>query len=128
MGLFNWGKNMPENFEDRRKYTRLKKNFILNYFELGTPTKKYEVSQLRNISLGGICLITPHAFPTGTMLGFCIKTPYLIEMTCLEGQVLGSHEKVKDIIYETRVEFKNLSPDATAALNAIIGHFLKDEK
>lgn len=118
---------MGNSNQERRKYQRVKKNFILSYYEIHKPTQKYAASQLRNISLGGICLITPQPFPQGTVLGFNIKTPFLIEMASLEGEVLQSHEKVKNIIYETRIKFRDLSPVAVQALNNVIEYFSKSE-
>ena len=38
-----------------------------------------------------------------------LKTPYLVDITHLEGTVLESHEKIPNIIYETRLQFENLS-------------------
>ena len=119
---------MGEHKQERRKYKRIKKNFILSYYETTNPSKKFAASQLRNISLGGICLITPQPFYQGTVLGFNIKTPFLIEMASLEGEVLQSHEKVKDIIYETRIRFRELSPEATEVIKNLIEHFSHDEK
>ena len=72
----------------------------------------HEASQLKNISIGGICLITAQAFSPGTKLGIELKTPILSELTHLEGTVLESHERIKDIIYETRVEFTALPDQA----------------
>jgi len=119
---------MVDHKNERRQYRRINKNFILNYYEAENTTKQYAASQLKNISVGGICLISPQPFSPGTVLGFNIKTPFLIEMASLEGEVLESHERVKDIIYEVRVKFKKLSPEATKVLASIVDHFTKSEK
>ena len=114
--------------QNNRRYKRIKKHFILTYFDLNDPAKKHEASQLKNISLGGICVITAQPYPESTKLGIELKTPLISELTHLEGTVLGSHERVKDIIYETRVEFDPLSNQAKFVLNNLIEHFDKQER
>jgi c-di-GMP-binding flagellar brake protein YcgR len=116
------GSSQPE----RRQYQRIKKHFILTYFDKADPDVRFSASQLKNISLGGLCLITDQSFPIGTSLGIELKTPFLSELTHLEGTVLASHERVKDIIYETRLEFLQLSPQAEFVLNKIIQYFEKE--
>lgn len=113
---------------ERRKYHRIQKNFILTYYDMAYPQHRFEASQLKNISMGGMCLITSKGFPPHTVLAIEMKTPFLLELTHLEGLVLESHEKIKDIIYETRLEFKNLSPEAEYLLTKLVEHFEKKER
>jgi len=117
------GKEQPE----RRQYKRIKKHFILTYFDLAHPDVRHEASQLKNISMGGMCLITSQPFADNTTLGIELKTPFLSELTHLEGVVLGSHEKVKDIIYETRLKYTVLDHQAEFVLNKMIQFFEKEE-
>src|SRR5689334_19726005 len=85
---------------ERRRSDRVKKNFILTYYNKSDPAHKYEITQLKNIGMGGMCFITSKPYALGTILGIDLKTPYLSDTTKLEGRVLESHEKVKNIIYE----------------------------
>ena len=112
---------------EQRRYKRIKKHFVLTYFDLNDRQQRHEASQLKNISLGGMCLITARPFAPATKLGIELKTPYLTELTHLEGTVLESKEKIKDIIYETRLEFTPLSEQALFVLNKIIQHFDETE-
>ena len=48
------------------------------------------------------------------------------ELTHLEGVVLGSHEKLKNIIYETRLKFENLTPQAELVISRLIQYFEKE--
>ena len=77
------GKLPPE----RRQYKRIKKHFILKYYEIDNMSKKYEASQLKNISLGGMCLITERAFEPNTILGIDLKTPFISDVTHIKGLV-----------------------------------------
>jgi len=118
--------NQPP-FQEKRRYKRVKKNFILTYFELDHPKRKHEISQLKNISLGGMCFISTKLFEPGTRMGIELKTPYLSGTTYLEGKVLQSHVKVGNMIYETRLLFDALEKDAEFLLQELIEYFLNDQ-
>ncbi|HBG60825.1 MAG: hypothetical protein A2Y03_07420 [Omnitrophica WOR_2 bacterium GWF2_38_59] len=125
--------NQPNNpsegsFEERRRYKRINKNFILSYFIKNLPEKRFEITQLKNISLGGMCFITSQAFEPGTEMGIELKTPYMSDVTYLEGKILQSHVKVKNMIYETRFEFEHIQPQAEFLISKLIEFFIKEEK
>ncbi len=113
--------------KERRVYKRIAKHFILTYYDMADPQVRFAASQLRNISVGGMCLITSQPFPPGMMLGIELKTPYIAELTHLEGEVLGSRERVKGLIYETRMRFSELSPQARYVLERIVEHYDREE-
>jgi len=117
-------KNPKNPEEERRKYERIRKNFILSYFELTKPEHKFEITQLKNISLGGVCFVTTRGFEPSTELGVELKTPYIAGTTHLEGTVLESHEKVKNSIYETRLKFKLLDAEAKILLGKLMEFFV----
>jgi len=119
--------NAGPNNQERRKYKRIKKNFILSYFDKAFPEQKLELTQLKNISLGGICFVTTKAFDPATVIGIELKTPYLSDTTYLEGKVIQSHERVKNVIYETRLEFDTLSSEAEFLLNKMMDFFTSEE-
>ena len=114
-------------FQEKRRFKRIKKNFILTYFELEHPKRKYEISQLKNISMGGMCFITTKQYEAHTKLGIELKTPYLSGTTYLEGRVLQSHAKVVKMIFETRLQFDALTKDAEFLLTELIEYFLNDQ-
>lgn len=121
--------NKPKDFKgpDRRQYKRISKNFILSYFFKDKPTEKIEITQLKNISMGGMCFITSKHFMPSTLLGIELKTPYISEITYLEGEVLESQEKIKNMIYETRLQFTSLNENAKFLLTKLIEYFLSEE-
>ena len=110
--------------QERRQYIRIEKSFILTYFERSKPEHKYEITQLKNISLGGMCFITTHSFEASTELGVELKTPYLAGTTYLEGVVLESHEKMKNRVYETRLQFTTLEAEAKVLLEKLVAFFM----
>ena len=112
---------------ERRQYKRFKKHFILTYWDLGDPHVRHEATQLKNLSLGGICLVTAKSYAPMTTLCIELKTPFYSELTRLEAKVVQSNEKIKDVIYETHMVFEHLSPNAQFALSKIIEHFENQE-
>ena len=42
------------NREERRYFVRIEKHFIISYYNKGDPAQRHDVSQLKNISLGGL--------------------------------------------------------------------------
>jgi len=116
--------NNNENWAERRRYQRIEKNFILTYYEKENPSVKIELTQLKNISKGGLCFITTKAFLPSTKLGLELRTPYLSETTYLEGVVLESRPKIEGIIYETRLQFEELNSQADFLIMKMIEVFM----
>ena len=117
----------PPDHPDRRRYIRIKKNFILSYHDLENPEKEFGATQLKNISLGGMCFITSVKYEPGTKLIIELKTPYLTGTTHLEGTVLESQEKLAGILCETRLVFSKLHPESEFVIGKIVEYFKEKE-
>ncbi len=117
-------KRKKDDFHDeRRAHRRVKKHFLLRYFKAETPNDKIDLTQMKNISRGGMCFITAQEFEVGTKMGVELNTPFLTNATILEGTVRGSVEKTKNLIYETRLEFDNLNTEAQFILDKLMEFF-----
>ena len=108
---------------ERRQYHRIKRHFIISYYDKEIPRVKHEMSQLKNISLGGTCFVASKYFKPGTKLTLEMKTPYLAGMVHLDGTVLDSQERLANILYETRLTFDPLTEQAEFVLKKIVEHF-----
>ena len=122
----------PKNEEEkiaveRRRHKRIRRNFILTYFEKNDPSQKYEITQLKNISAGGMCFVTTQQFAPKTLISVELKTPYLSDTTYLEGMVLESHEKAKGVLYETRLQFTELNAQASFIIEKLVEFFNKGD-
>ena len=111
--------------KERRRYIRIEKHFIISYYDKGDPHTKYNVSQLKNISMGGMCFVTSQRYTSSTKMGVELKTPYLADAVHIEGTILESHEKVPKILYETRLAFDKLNTEAELVLEKIVETFAK---
>ena len=108
-----------QSFKDRRKHVRIYRNFILSYYEQGKGDTQYEISQVNNISKGGISFVATRSYNQGTVLGISLKTPFLVDSITIEGVVLETKEKISHMIYEIRLQFNNLSGHAHDVLDKI---------
>lgn len=110
---------------ERRKYVRVDRNFILTYYDKQSPTVKNEITQLRNISKGGLCFVATKAFPVSMELVIEMRTPFTTGTVLFEGVVLESRERIKNLIYDVRLEFRNLQPQAIDILEKIEQYGIK---
>lgn len=111
--------------QERRRYIRIEKHFIITYRDNDDPGVKVEVSQLKNISMGGMCCVTARKYAPSTKMHIELKTPYVSRPVPLRGAVLDSAEKVPGIIYETRLVFDQLDNQAEFVLKKIVELFSK---
>ena len=115
---------------ERRRYVRIERHFIISYYDKNDPDVKHNISQLKNISMGGMCFIASQKYDPNTKMGIELKTPFLAAMVHVEGTVLESREKAVNLIYETRLAFDALSKEAEIVLKKIVETFqkIKEEK
>jgi|CXWL01.1.fsa_nt_gi hypothetical protein len=112
--------NVPEKSgSERRKHIRVDRNFILTYFDKQAPNIKNEITQLRNISRGGICFVSTRSFPVSVELVIEMRTPFTTGTILFEGVVLESRERIKNLIYDVRLEFRNIQPAALEILEKV---------
>ncbi len=104
---------------ERRQFVRIKKNYIIRFYIKANPSLKFEMSQIENISKGGICFTSTMAITPGDVLSIELRTPYVVGTIFLEGKVLSSKEVVKGLVYANRLKFDNLNPDAMVILDKI---------
>jgi len=112
---------------ERRKHPRVYGKFVVSY-RVKKDKENCDISQTRNLSLGGMILTTNREFPQGTTLAIDIRLPFFMEPINLTGKVLESKEIVKDLIYDTRINFLEIDPKAEAIINDTVGYYTKSKK
>jgi hypothetical protein len=118
---------MTDSFQDRRKYVRVYRNFIISY-KLKDDSQIHEMSQVNNISKGGINFTSTVVLNAGAEVVIELKTPFLSDNIHLIGTVLESKEKIRGLIYAVRLEFKNPSEPALEILTKIEQYASQQEK
>ena len=110
---------MSETFKNRRKHVRVYRNFILSYHLKEAGSGSHEMSQVNNISRGGINFSSTHELKPGDELIIELKTPFLSDKIDLPGKVLESSPKIPNLIYAVRVQFMELTDAAKDVLAKI---------
>ena len=105
--------------KERRQFIRIKKNYIIRFCDKGNPSLKFEVSQVENISKGGLRFTSTMPFDAGTELAIELRTPYVADTIYLEGTVLDSRETVKGLLYSNRLQFHDIAPQSVDVLEKI---------
>jgi len=105
--------------EERRQFVRIKKHYIIRFYQKNNPALKYETSQIENISKGGVCFTSTFLFDKGDILCMELRTPYIADTLYLEGVVLNVQEKIKGLIYQNHFQFQNINPVNAGILEKI---------
>ena len=103
---------MTEFSNNRRQHVRIYRNFILTYGLVSNPLAQKEVSQINNISQGGMNFSVTEPLKVAEVLTIELKTPFLAESVYLQGEILECREKISQLIYEIRLKF--IDPSAAA--------------
>jgi len=106
---------------ERRKYARLNVNFVVSY-RIKQAKGDFDLSQTKNMSQGGMLLTTNKDFNVGTHLAMIIRFPLIPHKIEVTGVVVGCKQIVRDIIYETRIQFLDLDKEFFTKL----GDFIKE--
>lgn len=118
---------MSESFSERRKYFRIYRNFIMFYHEKGKSATKHSVSQVNNISKGGVNFTSSFPIKISSVVIIDLTTPFIADSIRLEGMVLECREKVSGVLYEVRIQFQEVSEHVLSVLEKI-ENFAKSKK
>lgn len=112
---------------ERRKHPRIMGRFIVSY-RIMDEINNVDITQTKNISLGGMLLTTNRKFNAGTNLALEIRLPFDPHPIMLIGKVIDSHEIMKDMIYDTRIEFLAVDERHRKVMGDTVEYYLKKEK
>ncbi|MBI4707157.1 MAG: PilZ domain-containing protein [Candidatus Omnitrophica bacterium] len=109
---------------ERRSSQRVFGRFIVSYRVL-EEADNADISQTKNISMGGMLLTTNRAFDPGTNLALEIRLPFDPHPIMLIGKVIESRVITKDLIYDTRLMFLAVDENHRKVMNETIAHYSK---
>ena len=109
---------------ERRKHPRISGRFIVSY-RVFEENNAVDVSQTKNLSLGGMLLTTNRQFETGINLALEIRLPFDPNPIMLIGKVVESREITKDLIYDTRLSFLAVDERHRNVISQTVGYYLK---
>jgi c-di-GMP-binding flagellar brake protein YcgR len=109
---------------NRRKCARVSGRFIVSYRILEDQDNA-DITQTKNLSLGGMLLTTNRYFDSGTSLALEIRLPFDPYPIMLIAKVLDSHEITKNLIYDTRLQFISVDERHEKVINETVDYYLK---
>jgi hypothetical protein len=109
---------------ERRKYPRIIGRFIVAYRIL-EEVDNADISQTKNISLGGMLLTTNRKFEPGTNLNLEIRLPFDPDPIKIIARVLESKEVTKHLIYDTRLQFLTIDEKHIKVIGETVEYYLK---
>jgi hypothetical protein len=89
---------------ERRQHPRAKYRFVVSYRVLEEEDNT-DITQTKNLGLGGMWLTTNRKFKVGEKLALDIRLPLAPDPIKLIGVVVDSKEVVSNLIYDTHLEF-----------------------
>ena len=109
---------------EKRKYPRANGRFIVSYRVIPNNSNA-DISQTKNLSLGGMLLTTNCQFPQGTNLALEIRLPFDPDPIMTIAKVLESIEITKGMIYDTRLAFLAMDEKHRKVIGETVGYYLK---
>ena len=109
---------------ERRAHPRTETNLVVSYRGRGAGSS-YDISQSKNLSQGGMLLTTNRAFTGGALLTMTLRLPHMPDAIEVVGRVVLSKEIVRELIYDTHVQFARLDDRARKQLGDFVVQFAK---
>jgi hypothetical protein len=109
---------------EKRKNPRANGRFIVSYRVI-PKNSNFDISQTKNLSLGGMLLTTNCQFPVATNLALEIRLPFDPNPIMIIANVLESKEITKGIIYDTRLLFLAVDDKHRKVINETVGYYLR---
>jgi hypothetical protein len=109
---------------ERRKHPRVDARFIVSYRIL-EESDNADISQTKNLCLGGMLLTTNRQLNMGMNIALEIRLPFDPNPIMLIGKVVESREIIKDLIYDTRLEFLAIDEKHRSVLIHTVDYYLK---
>jgi len=109
---------------EKRKYPRASGRFVVSYRVI-PDNSSADISQTKNLCLGGMLLTTNCQFSVGTSLALDIRLPFDPDPIVTIAKVLESKEITKGVIYDTRLVFLAVDEKHLKAISETVGYYLK---
>ncbi|MBU1062532.1 MAG: PilZ domain-containing protein [Candidatus Omnitrophica bacterium] len=108
---------------ERRRFVRIPGSFVVFYRDITNEVSKADVTQTKNISLGGLLFSTDRQFEAGRILELKIKLPTSPDYIVVNVRVVDSKQIVKNLLSDTRVKFISLKEEDRDAIRKLVEHY-----
>ncbi|MBU1887649.1 MAG: PilZ domain-containing protein [Candidatus Omnitrophica bacterium] len=105
---------------ERRKFVRIDANFMISYSDITTAETKSDLTQTKNISMGGILFTTDRKFQPDTILKVKIRLPGSPDYLHAKVKVIDSRQRIRGVMYDTRVKFVGIKDEDKDAIKRVV--------
>jgi hypothetical protein len=112
---------------DRREHARIDARFIVSYRIL-EEENDIDITQTKNMGLGGMLLTTNRKFERGVHLALEIRLPFDSSPIMIIGKVIDSKEVTKNLIYDTRISFISVDKRHGEVISQTVDYYIKRRK
>lgn len=109
---------------EKRKHTRARGRFVVHY-KILEEVDNVDMTQTKDLSLGGMYLTTNRKFAPGTRLALQIRLPFDPSPIMIVGKVVDSKEIARDLIYDTRIEFLEVDKRHKDVIGQTVDYYTK---
>ena len=118
----------PEVIFEKRRYVRIKGNFVVSYKDITTQEAKSDISQTKDISAGGLLFTSQEKFSPGTILKLKLRLPDRPDYINVKVEVVASRQLVKNVMYDTRAKFVKIDDEHKDHIRKIVDGNLKNKQ
>ena len=111
---------------EKRKHPRATARFIVSYRILDESDSR-DITQTKNLSLGGMLLTTNRQFNPGTNLALEIRLPFDPNPIMIVGKVIESRQVTRGLIYDTRICFLAVDEKHRSIIGDTVNAYLRKE-
>ena len=111
--------NSGDSQSERRQFKRIDGTYVVSYAPMKSGELKFDVSQTRNLSEGGLLFISDRKFEKDTLLKIKLRLPELPDYVIVQAQVIDSAQMAKGIMYGTRARFINVEQKIKDAIKKL---------
>ena len=111
---------------ERRRDPRAEGKFVISYRVL-EEEDNVDITQTKNIGLGGMLLTTNRDFPAGTRLALEIRLPLDPDPIRVVARVVDSKKVISGLIYNTRLAFLSVDEKHKDIIGKTVNYYLKQE-
>ncbi len=104
---------------NKRKDPRIDKKYCVKYYVKDSIEQKYDISQIKDISKGGVRFWSASILAKDTVLVVELHVPYVERGVKVEAVVVACEERVPGLIFEVRLRFVDLAQQAKEILEII---------
>lgn len=107
---------------ERRKFKRISGSYVVSYVPIKGEDLKFDVSQTKDLSEGGLLFISDRQFEKDIVLKIKLRLPEFSDYVIIKAQVIDSIQLSKGIMHETRVKFVDVEEKVKEAIRRLVDH------